>query len=436
MKEAIARYSFGSTFGQGALICSSISFWIGSAWIYTILQGVDFPTCNTIAIVSFAVMPVFIALALTSKMGFMLIGASLAVGISLGAAHACAMNTPHGDGGIPTADYVFTLSEDSVINDYGATAHAFLNVNNQSIRVRLHFLNDSNLLAGCKIHARTTLMDVDVSTLESYWNNGECYKAYIREYSIVDDDGITSSMRFLREDSLEFIDDHVDNPTILKAITCGSRNGLYESPEYDAIRLSGLAHLVAVSGAHLTIVASMMGVLLRALRSPRSLSIAITIALMSFYYLLAGTPISAFRALVMAVLATSSFYVQRRAYSLNALGTSIFVIICFDFYASLSISFLLSALATLGIILFAPSISEALCESVKVVPKAIIETVSVTISALLTVQPVSCALFSQLPTLSIFANLFAAIVFPLSCSFGIIGILFHFISNEIGGIFL
>ena len=121
---------------------------------------------------------------------------------------------------------------------------------------------------------------------------------------------------------------------------------------YHQFQVSGLAHVVAVSGAHLSIVAALVASMLGALRFPKPISIAVQIALLAAYLVLTAMPASAIRATLMTLAGMTSWTARRRASSLSALGCCIAVMLALDAQAALSSSFALSVLATLGIVVF------------------------------------------------------------------------------------
>ena len=140
---------------------------------------------------------------------------------------------------------------------------------------------------------------------------------------------------------------------LLGAIICGQRIDLNSGDLYTSFKNAGLAHLVAVSGAHLSLVTSLIVVLLKRLRAKKWLAIFIQSVFILSYLICAAVPISALRAAFMAYVALFSFFGKRRAAPLNALGICILVLIALNPQTAVSVSFALSAGSTIGIILFA-----------------------------------------------------------------------------------
>lgn len=209
-----------------------------------------------------------------------------------------------------------------------------------------------------------------------------------------------------------------DTSPLVSALACGWRQDLSRTSLYGDFKETGLAHLVAISGAHLVIVTALAASALKSLRMPRVLSTVLLVVLMTCYFLLAGAPISALRALAMSLVALSSFTARRRPASLNALALTIIFMISHAPAASLSVSLALSAFSTMGIVLFS-----RLFESWIPVPpsaQAIVQPFALTIAASLMAMPLSCALFAQLPVVSPLANIACAPLFPLCCAFALL----------------
>ena len=74
---------------------------------------------------------------------------------------------------------------------------------------------------------------------------------------------------------LDFDTVNHDAVALIKALVVGNRQELFESDFYNQVKTVGLAHLVAVSGAHLVIVMGLISSCMRAIRLPRYLSVII-----------------------------------------------------------------------------------------------------------------------------------------------------------------
>lgn len=210
-----------------------------------------------------------------------------------------------------------------------------------------------------------------------------------------------------------------DGPAVLAALVCGWRGLLEEAGAYDAYKATGLAHLVAVSGAHLSIVAACAMAFFRLLRFPRWAACSAEAALLLAYLVLSGAPVSAVRAAVMAFAAMLSFAARRRPAALGALSACMIGCIALSPTVALSASFALSALSTLGIVLFAGLFSAWIAHAVPRMPRTARDALSLTCASSVLATPLSAELFSQLPLLAPVANVAVAPLFPLACTAGL-----------------
>lgn len=134
-----------------------------------------------------------------------------------------------------------------------------------------------------------------------------------------------------------------------RALTIGDKQALAKSDK-DILRDAGLSHIVAVSGAHISIFMACLSLFLRPVKNKYVQYGIFCFAAVFLMCLCAFSP-----SVVRACLMTVSVYIGnmfgRRADSLNSLGLVIFIMLCLNPFQAVSISFILSASATFGIIL-------------------------------------------------------------------------------------
>jgi competence protein ComEC len=171
----------------------------------------------------------------------------------------------------------------------------------------------------------------------------------------------------------------------------------------DAMKRSGLTHLVAVSGANFAIVSSFVLWCMQFLiKRNQYRIIATAIALACFIALVRPSP-SVLRAAAMAAVLLSAQASKRRTDSLPALGFAIAAVVIGDPWQAQDAGFALSVLATAGLLLFAPIIVEKLPTHEKVAG-----ALAPPIAAMLFCSPILVALSGYLSPMSIVANLLAA----------------------------
>ncbi len=172
-----------------------------------------------------------------------------------------------------------------------------------------------------------------------------------------------------------------------------------------AMRRSGLTHLVAVSGANFAIVSAFVLWCMQFLfRRMRFRIVATAIALICFIALVRPSP-SVLRAAAMAAVLLIAYGTKRGVDSLPALGFAIALVVVGDPWQARDPGFALSVLATAGLLLYAPRVTDFFARAV---PKFLAQAAAPPIAAMIFCAPVIVALSGFLSPASLFANLFAA----------------------------
>ena len=177
-----------------------------------------------------------------------------------------------------------------------------------------------------------------------------------------------------------------------------------QSPEFkEAMKRSGLTHLVAVSGANFAIVSTFVLWCMQFLIRRKNVRIIATaIALICFIALVRPSP-SVLRAAAMAAVLLSAQLGKRGSDSLPALGFAICAVVLGDPWQARDAGFALSVLATAGLLLLAPRIVEKLPTH-----KKLAGALAPPIAAIVFCSPILVSLSGYLSPMSIIANLLAA----------------------------
>ncbi|CAM3585094.1 ComEC/Rec2 family competence protein [Smaragdicoccus niigatensis] len=181
----------------------------------------------------------------------------------------------------------------------------------------------------------------------------------------------------------------------------------------DDMKAAGLSHLTSVSGANFAILLTAVLALARAVAvGPKSTAV-LCVVVLGFFVVLARPSPSVVRAAAMGSIGVLALVIGRSKQALPALGAAIIVLIAMDPALAVSAGFLLSVVATAGLILVAPGWSESLRE--RGVPRFIAETVAVASSAYVVTLPVIVGLTGTVSVVSVVANvLVAAVVAPVT----------------------
>ncbi|WP_353285451.1 ComEC/Rec2 family competence protein [Wolbachia endosymbiont (group A) of Beris morrisii] len=146
---------------------------------------------------------------------------------------------------------------------------------------------------------------------------------------------------------------------IISALLIGKKDGI-DQKTMDAIRDSGIAHLFAISGLHLSFVAGLFFVVFRNLfatsetltlkYNTKKISAFLTILPTTFYLLITGMQISAQRAYIMVILVLVAIMIERKYRGLIAIAFAASVILSVEPEAILKPGFQMSFSAVLALV--------------------------------------------------------------------------------------
>ncbi len=154
---------------------------------------------------------------------------------------------------------------------------------------------------------------------------------------------------------------HEDTAAVLTALLTGIRSGIAEDTE-TALRASGLAHLLAISGLHIGLVTGALFFFSRfamacfpgfALRFPiKKFAALIALGGAAAYTIFVGAPVPTQRALLMAAVVLIAVMIDRSPFSLRLVALAAMTILIVAPYNILSLSFQLSFAAVTGLVAF------------------------------------------------------------------------------------
>lgn len=182
------------------------------------------------------------------------------------------------------------------------------------------------------------------------------------------------------------------------------------------MRVSGLSHLTAVSGANVVLLLSGVFGLCRRLRLPRWVRLPAGLLALGFFVVLVGPEPSVLRAATMGALAAVAVSIGRPRLSLLLLATAVTGLVAWDPWHLQRAAFQLSVVATAGIVILSPALTR-LGQAVKL-PTWCAEALAVCVAATVACTPVLVILSPQQSTLTIPANLLAA---PCAALVGTLG---------------
>ena len=207
----------------------------------------------------------------------------------------------------------------------------------------------------------------------------------------------------------QFVDRRLEGTAagLVRALSIGDRGGL-DPHAWDVMRITGTAHLMAISGLHIGLVAGFAFVLTRRLwgmsglsnRWPAPAAAALAaVAAAAVYALMAGFALPAQRALIMVAVFMSALLVRRSVSPWRSLTLALWLVLLRDPLAALSPGFWLS-FGAVGWILYGVAGRHG-------VSGRMAAAVRVQLALSVGLLPVMLIGFQQWPLLAPLANLFA-----------------------------
>jgi len=202
---------------------------------------------------------------------------------------------------------------------------------------------------------------------------------------------------------------------LVTALITGDKTQLPDGV-YSALRRSGLAHVIAVSGLHVSFLAGLITTLLG---RRRRLSAVVGICLLCFFAAVAGNTPSVQRAAFMQAMLLIAPLADRENDPPTALSTVLMVLLVVNPYAAASVSLQLSFATVAGIFLFTGPLCEKWGRNLPRKPKSfwiklgcrtargVIASVATTLGAIVFTTPLMAFYFDSISLISPLANLLA-----------------------------
>lgn len=308
---------------------------------------------------------------------------------------------------------------------------------------RYNEINNDDIVAGiAKFKLPTTANLPNEFNELNYLRNLDC------EYSVV---GFANKISWIdiknppsfREIALKSMFDKIDKMYprstrgIVKAIILGDKSELHRSTRQE-FAVTGVAHILAVSGFHVGIIAGFLFWIFSFIRNHYFKFVLITISLFGYIYLVDFQP-SAVRAGIMILLLLFAYLIQRKPNPINIIATTILLVALVHPSSLYSVGFQMSIAAISGIVLLYKPIKLFLENYFKLNKNQILEKLGnslvVSLSASIIVSPIVAFYFGIYSIISPLANLIVIPLMMLGQIFGIVALISVYFSAYIGQIF-
>ena len=193
---------------------------------------------------------------------------------------------------------------------------------------------------------------------------------------------------------------------LVQGMAVGDTSAMPEHQERH-MRVAGLAHLTAVSGAHFAILVMTSASVLGAMRAPRVVRAAAVLVMAITFAAVVGPDPSVVRALAMACAVSLALAWGRPARGLAALLVGATVLLIVDPWLARSLGFAMSVLAVTAIVLWSPRIAAM---AAGVVTPGLARVLSIPIAAQAAVTPLLIVMEPGIGPYAVLANLVAGVV--------------------------
>ncbi len=204
-----------------------------------------------------------------------------------------------------------------------------------------------------------------------------------------------------------------ENVEIAYAAMFGDKS-LMPSEQYSNYQLSGVAHILAVSGLHVSIIVGVLYAFFKLIHVKGWWRFAILTAFLLFYMYLCSYSVSVVRASIMSIIMLLAPLIGRRYDTLSALSVAGIVIFCTNPLCVYDVGFLMSFSCVLGIAFMFKPIASAISKTH--LPKWLGDSVAISTATMVSVLIVMAYFFGRINIVSVFANILILPMFSLAFS--------------------
>ncbi len=334
-----------------------------------------------------------------------------------------------------------TASDYSRAGNGGIICEGKTEISGKSYTVQFYINDDTALSPGDRVSGNFSLRYTGGGKKNATFHKGDgiFILCYPKGHSIVSP--VTESMeqyfvKDLRHEILSVVDNIFpgDVRSFVKALLLGDRMDMPFEMEWE-LKVSGIYHVAAVSGMHVSILFSLLYFLCF---KKRFLTAIIGFPLLFLFAAVAGFSPSIVRATVMQSLMILALITNREYDPPTALGAAVLLILANNPIAITSVSLQLSAGCMIGMLLFTEPIHNYLLQKTRLGPakgrtwkakltRWFVSSVSATLGAISLTTPLSAIYFGSICVLGILTNLLTLSVISAifigvvaACVFGVI----------------
>lgn len=227
------------------------------------------------------------------------------------------------------------------------------------------------------------------------------------------------------------VNKNLSNPagSILNAVILGLRGDLPRQIRETLVN-TGTAHIIAISGLHLGIIAFIVLISLKLIRIPRRPRYFIAIFILVVYCILTGSNVPVARATIMATILLLGYTIKRQVDIYNSLSLACLIILFINPWQLFEVSFQLSFLSIISLVWLSPKINSLFPANPKRSKylKFLINIFSCSLAVWLGLFPLILYYFKVISPVTILANMFVvpymSLIIACAFSFLLVGLIF------------
>ncbi len=193
---------------------------------------------------------------------------------------------------------------------------------------------------------------------------------------------------------------------LMRALLTGDRN-LLTTRQNENFRVTGLSHVVAVSGMHVAFLSAFIILLFGRKRAP-----FLAVPMILLFGVMIGPIPSVMRAVFMQCVFLFAPLLKQEVDSVTSLAAALGFILIVNPYSILDVGLLLSFGATLGLVLYAPRLNARLFRTIRIqnkfllrIVRYLVTTFSVSLCAMVFTTPITMLFFGSFSVLAPIANM-------------------------------
>lgn len=257
-----------------------------------------------------------------------------------------------------------------------------------------------------------------------FYNNIPNSKIYVEDLKytvsvLIDDIEYVKTDKTLSEQFKENVKGNIshgltnENVEIAYSALFGDKD-LLSDKQYNAYKLSGVAHLLAVSGLHVGIITGILMKLTNYRKRRKWWKFFLITAFLFVYMYLCEYAVSIIRATIMSIILMLSMKLMKEYDAFNSIAIAGIVIFIINPLCVFDVAFLLSFSCVIGITMLYSPIKKALKKTK--LPTKLVDAVSISLATTISIVIIMAYYFKTLNVISIVANVILIPIFTVAFS--------------------